>query len=76
MVSGVTGKNPSLWQPITRTQFETLTATETQRIESCLLDTLKRPGLAIEQIDAVARTGVDAPGSFATKAGEPGAFAL
>jgi len=46
-----------LWQPITRAQFEALIATETQRIESCLLDTLERSGRAPDQIDAVVRTG-------------------
>ena len=46
-----------LWQPITRAQFEALIATETQRIEACLLETLERSGLAPDQIDAVVRTG-------------------
>ena len=51
------GDDIDLWQPITRAQFEALIATETQRIEDCLLDTLERSGLAPDQIDAVVRTG-------------------
>jgi len=51
------GDDIDLWQPITRAQFEALIATETQRIQDCLLDTLERSGLAPEQIDAVVRTG-------------------
>jgi molecular chaperone DnaK (HSP70) len=46
-----------LWQPITRAQFEALIAAEIHRIETGLLDTLERSGLASEQIDAVVRTG-------------------
>jgi len=51
------GEDIDLWQPITRAQFEALIATETRRIEACLLDTLERSGLDPEQIDAVVRTG-------------------
>jgi len=54
---GNCGSCLDLWQPITRAQFEALIATETHRIETCLLDTLERSGLAPEQIDAVVRTG-------------------
>ena len=46
-----------VWQPITRSQFETLIADAMRRIESCLLDTLARSGLRKEEIDAVVRTG-------------------
>jgi molecular chaperone DnaK (HSP70) len=46
-----------VWQPITRAQFEALIAAETRRIESCLLETLERSGLAPDEIDAVVRTG-------------------
>ena len=53
----LTGTDIDLWQPITRAQFEALIATDTHRIESCLLDTLERSGLVPEQIDAVVRTG-------------------
>ena len=46
-----------VWQPITRSQFESIIAVETNRIKTCLLDTLERSGLATDQIDAVVRTG-------------------
>jgi hypothetical chaperone protein len=46
-----------VWQPITRSQFESVIAAETRRIEDCLLDTLERSGLAPDVIDAVVRTG-------------------
>jgi len=36
---------------------ETLIAAETRRIWACLLDTLARFGLAVEDVDAVVRTG-------------------
>ncbi len=51
------GDDIDVWQPITRSQFESVIATETRRIESCLLDTLDRSGLTIDEIDAVVRTG-------------------
>ena len=50
------GDDIDLWQPVTRAQFEALIATETQRIESCLLDTLERSGLFPAQTDAVVPT--------------------
>jgi hypothetical chaperone protein len=46
-----------VWQPLTRSQFESLIADETHRIEACLLDTLARSGLETGEIDAVVRTG-------------------
>jgi hypothetical chaperone protein len=46
-----------LWQPLTRSQFESLIAAATQRIETCLRDTLDRSGLAVDEVDAVVRTG-------------------
>jgi hypothetical chaperone protein len=46
-----------VWQPLTRSQFESLIAGETRRIEACLLDTLDRSGLQEGEIDAVVRTG-------------------
>jgi molecular chaperone DnaK (HSP70) len=54
---GNCGNCIDVWQPITRAQFEALIATETRRIESCLLETLERSGLAVDEIDAVVRTG-------------------
>jgi len=51
------GDDIDLWQPITRAQFEAIIINEIRLIESCLLDTLHRSGLQINQIDAVVRTG-------------------
>lgn len=51
------GEELSIWQPLTRSQFESLIAAETQRVEACLLDTLHRSGLRPEDVDAVVRTG-------------------
>ncbi len=47
----------NLWQPLTRSQFEALIADATRRIKACLLDTLERSGLQVDEIDAVVRTG-------------------
>ncbi len=52
-----TGEDIDVWQPLTRSQFESLIADETRRIEVCLLDTLDRSGLRPGEIDAVVRTG-------------------
>ena len=46
-----------VWQPLTRSQFESLIAAETQRIEACLLETLDNSGLSAGEVDAVIRTG-------------------
>jgi hypothetical chaperone protein len=51
------GDDIDLWQPITRTQFEAIIINEIHLIEACLLDTLERSGLQINEIDAVVRTG-------------------
>jgi hypothetical chaperone protein len=51
------GEDINVWQPLTRSQFETLITDATRRIETCLLDTLARSGLAAKEIDAVVRTG-------------------
>jgi hypothetical chaperone protein len=51
------GKGIRIWQPLGRTQFETLIAEHAQLIEDCLLDTLKRSGKTVGEIDAVVRTG-------------------
>lgn len=53
----LTGDDISVWQPLTRSQFETLIADATHRIEACLLDTLERSGLQVDGIDAAVRTG-------------------
>jgi hypothetical chaperone protein len=47
----------SIWQPITRSQFEHLIGDEVRQIEHCLHDTVDRSGLTIAGIDAVVRTG-------------------
>jgi hypothetical chaperone protein len=51
------GEDIGVWQPLTRSQFEALIADAARRIETCLLDTLARSGLAADEIDAVVRTG-------------------
>jgi hypothetical chaperone protein len=51
------GEDIDVWQPLTRSQFESLIADETHRIEACLLDTLDRSGLSPAEIDAAVRTG-------------------
>ena len=53
----LTGEDIDLWQPLARSQFESLIADETRRIEACLLDTLAASGLQTGDIDAVVRTG-------------------
>jgi hypothetical chaperone protein len=51
------GDDIDVWQPLTRSQFESLIADEARRIEVCLLDTLARSGLRPDEIDAAVRTG-------------------
>jgi hypothetical chaperone protein len=51
------GKDLDLWQPVTRTQFETLIAGHARQIEGCVTDTVQRSGLGYDRIDAVVRTG-------------------
>jgi hypothetical chaperone protein len=53
----LTGEDIDIWQPITRSQFETFIADALRRIEACLLDTVERSGLDVDEIDAVVRTG-------------------
>ena len=53
----LSGKDIDLWQPVTRSQFESLIAGEKNRIETCVLDTLECSGLQTGEIDAVVRTG-------------------
>jgi hypothetical chaperone protein len=53
----LTGDDISVWQPITRSQFEALIIDAARRIETCLLDTVERSGLEVGEIDAVVRTG-------------------
>ena len=53
----LTGDGIDVWEPITRSQFESIIAADRQRIASCLRTTLERSGLAASEIDAVVRTG-------------------
>jgi hypothetical chaperone protein len=53
----LTGEDIDIWQPLTRSQFETFIADALRRIEVCLVDTVERSGLGIDEIDAVVRTG-------------------
>jgi hypothetical chaperone protein len=51
------GEDIDVWQPVTRSQFETFIGDAVRRIEACLLDTVERSGLGVDGIDAVVRTG-------------------
>ena len=51
------GEDIDLWQPITRTQLESIILSDMRRIESCLVDTLECSRLVPGEIDAVVRTG-------------------
>jgi hypothetical chaperone protein len=51
------GEDIGVWQPLTRSQFEALIADAARHIETCLLDTLARSGLEVDEIGAVVRTG-------------------
>jgi hypothetical chaperone protein len=53
----LSGQDMDIWQPLTRSQFETIIAAETAQIESCLRDTLSASGLGLGDIDAIVRTG-------------------
>jgi hypothetical chaperone protein len=47
----------SLWQPISRAQFESFIARERRMIAQVIDDTLQRAGVEAKQIDRVVRTG-------------------
>jgi hypothetical chaperone protein len=51
------GEGIDVWQPIARSQFESLIAAEVGRVEACVQETVARSGLAVEAIDVVVRTG-------------------
>jgi len=51
------GKDFDLWEPYTRTQFETDIQEHYDQIENVLLETLKASSLEPDQIDAVVKTG-------------------
>jgi len=51
------GTDIDIWQPVTRSQFESLTSAEWRRIREAVIDVVKRSGLEPKHIDAVVRTG-------------------
>jgi len=51
------GDEIDVWQPVTRSQFETYIAQERAQIEACLVETVARSGLRRNEIDRVVRTG-------------------
>jgi hypothetical chaperone protein len=51
------GEDIDVWQPLTRSQFESLIAGAARRVEACVVDTLERSGLDVDEIDTVVRTG-------------------
>jgi len=51
------GEDIDVWQPVTRLQFEAFIADAGRQTEACLLDTVERSGLGVDEIDAVVRTG-------------------
>jgi hypothetical chaperone protein len=53
----LSGEDIDIWQPVTRSQFETFIAGAVKRIEACVVDTVERSGLDFDEIDAVVRTG-------------------
>jgi hypothetical chaperone protein len=51
------GTDIDLWQPITRSQFESIIHPDLRRIREAVQDVVRRSGLSPRQIDAVVRTG-------------------
>jgi hypothetical chaperone protein len=51
------GTDIDLWQPITRSQFESIIRPDLRRIREAVQDVVRRSGLSPRQIDAVVRTG-------------------
>jgi hypothetical chaperone protein len=52
-----TGQDIDIWQPVTRSQFESIIRGEWRRIRDAVVDVVERSGLLPGQIDAVVRTG-------------------
>ncbi|MEP7287527.1 MAG: Hsp70 family protein [Chloroflexota bacterium] len=52
-----TGEDLDIWQPVTRSQFESYIRPEWRRIRDAVIDVTERSGLAPQEIDAVVRTG-------------------
>jgi len=51
------GQDIDIWQPVTRSQFESIVRSEWRRIRDAVVDVVQRSGVKPEQIDAVVRTG-------------------
>ncbi|MCC7448353.1 MAG: Hsp70 family protein [Anaerolineae bacterium] len=51
------GQDIDVWQPVTRSQFESIIRSEWRRIRDAAVDVVQRSGVKPEQIDAVVRTG-------------------
>ncbi len=51
------GEGISVWQMLTRAQFEAIIANYRRQVEDCLLETVRASGLGLEQIDRVVATG-------------------
>lgn len=51
------GRDIDLWQPVTRSQFESIIRPDLRRIRDAVLDVVRRSGLSPRHIDAVVRTG-------------------
>jgi len=56
-VIAMEGEDIHLWELLTRQQFEQDIRSYRSQIETCLLDTLHRSGLGVDEIDSVIRTG-------------------
>ncbi len=51
------GQDMDIWQPVTRSQFESIIGSEWRRIRDAVLGVVTHSGVKPEQIDAVVRTG-------------------
>ncbi|MBN1888433.1 MAG: Hsp70 family protein [Thermoflexales bacterium] len=51
------GEGISVWQMLTRAQFEAIITDYRRQVEDCLLETVRASGLGLEQIDRVVATG-------------------
>jgi hypothetical chaperone protein len=51
------GEQIGIWQPITRSQYESMIGDALQRIQTCVAETMARAGLDATGIDAVVQTG-------------------
>jgi hypothetical chaperone protein len=53
----LTGEDLDIWQPITRSQYESLIASDIAEIEACVQQALAQSRLRPDEVDAVIRTG-------------------